>query len=94
MLAEKPGVRAAEHLAGQLEFVRPRGGMFMWCRMHAAIDARDLLERASKEGVFFVPGVAFYPGRPDLATFRLSFATMPVERIHEGIERLARVLPG
>lgn len=83
-----------EHLAGQLEFVRPRGGMFMWCRMHAAIDARDLLERASKEGVFFVPGVAFYPGRPDLATFRLSFATMPVERIHEGIERLARVLPG
>ena len=31
---------------------------------------------------------------PDLATMRLSFATTPPERIVEGIERLARVMPG
>ena len=83
-----------EHLAERLEFARPRGGMFMWCRIGAGIDARELLEAARNEGVYFVPGVAFYPGRPDLATFRLSFATMSIERIEEGIERLARVVPG
>lgn len=83
-----------EHLSAQLEFVRPRGGMFMWCRIRARMDARELLEAARKEGVYFVPGIAFFPSRPELATFRLSFATMPVLRIDEGIERLARVVPG
>ena len=82
-----------EHLADRLEFVAPRGGMFMWCRTRATLDTRDLLEAARREQVFFVPGIAFYPTRPDLRTFRLSFATTPVPRIIEGIRRLAGVVP-
>lgn len=82
-----------EHLADRLEFVAPRGGMFMWCRTRATLDTRDLLEAARREQVFFVPGIAFYPTGPDLRTFRLSFATTPVPRIIEGIRRLAGVVP-
>lgn len=82
-----------EHAEDRLEFARPRGGMFMWCRTRADVDTRDLLEAARREKVFFVPGIAFYPGDPDLRTFRLSFATMPPDQIVEGIKRLARIIP-
>ena len=82
-----------EYAGDLLEFARPRGGMFMWCRTRADIDTRDLLEAARREQVFFVPGVAFYPMQPDLRTFRLSFATMEIEQMVEGIRRLARIIP-
>jgi DNA-binding transcriptional MocR family regulator len=81
-------------LADRLEFARPQGGMFMWCRTRADIDTRTLIDAARRAGVYFVPGVAFYPDRPVLSTMRLSFATTPPERIIDGIERLARVIPG
>ncbi len=80
------------HCADHLQFTRPAGGMFMWCRVRKGTDARELLEAARRAGVFFVPGIAFYPDRPELATFRLSFATMSPARIVEGIQRLAGVL--
>lgn len=83
-----------EHLADRLEFATPQGGMFMWCRMRAGGDARDLMDAARREGVYFVPGVAFYPRNADTATFRLSFATTPEDGIAEGIRRLARVIDG
>lgn len=82
-----------EYAGERLEFARPRGGMFMWCRTRAGIDTRDLLEAARREKVFFVPGIAFYPTQPDLRTFRLSFATMEIEALVEGIRRLARIIP-
>jgi len=81
-----------EHVADRLDFATPQGGMFMWCRIRAGGDARDLMDAARREGVFFVPGVAFYPRDPDRATFRLSFATTPEDGIAEGIRRLSRVL--
>jgi 2-aminoadipate transaminase len=38
--------------------------------------------------VAFVPGAPFYAGEPDAATLRLSFATVGVEKIVEGVARL------
>lgn len=81
-----------DEIGERVGFTWPRGGMFIWCRMRRPIDARELLDSARVEKVFFVPGVAFYPNHPDVATFRLSFATTPAERIREGIERLSKVL--
>lgn len=82
----------AEQLADRLDFAVPRGGMFMWCRIRAGGDSRALMDASRREGVYFVPGVAFYPQQADTATFRLSFATTPTDDIVEGIRRLARVI--
>jgi DNA-binding transcriptional MocR family regulator len=81
-----------DELGERVRFVWPRGGMFIWCQMRHRIDARELLDTARREKVFFVPGVAFYPDQPDTATFRLSFATTPAQDMPEGIRRLGRVL--
>jgi 2-aminoadipate transaminase len=42
--------------------------------------------------VAFVPGTPFYASNPDRATFRLSFATADVEKILEGVGRLAKAM--
>lgn len=83
-----------EHAADRLDFARPRGGMFLWCRVRKGGDTRALVEAGRREGVYFVPGIAFYPAQPDLSTFRLSFATTPEAGIRDGIARLARAMPG
>ncbi|MFN0164005.1 MAG: PLP-dependent aminotransferase family protein [Burkholderiales bacterium] len=82
-----------EHLAGRVEWAPPRGGMFFWCKVKSGVDAQTLMSAAEREKVFFVPGIAFYPGDPDRATFRMSFATTPVEGIVEGVRRLGKVIP-
>ena len=90
------GTALREQLGSALEFVAPRGGLFVWARLTGAngavADGAELARRAIGQGVAFVPGAPFYAAEPDHATLRLSFATMDEERIREGVARLARAL--
>ncbi|MEZ5728877.1 MAG: PLP-dependent aminotransferase family protein [Burkholderiaceae bacterium] len=88
-------VAALDDVLGErVEFVRPGGGMFVWCRLPEVPDTRALFDTASAARVFFVPGVAFYPRDPDCSTMRLSFATTPAEQMRDGVERLRLALDG
>ena len=75
----------------EAEFVVPGGGYFLWLTLRDDVDCAELLRTAKEQGVSFVPGVDFLleGGRSSL---RLSFASVPAERIPEGIDRLARAL--
>ena len=83
-------------LGDAVEFVQPQGGLFFWVRLTGAggkeADGAQLAKRAIEQGVAFVPGAPFYCAQPDQATLRLSFATADVEKIREGVARLARAL--
>jgi 2-aminoadipate transaminase len=70
----------------------PDGGMFVWVRLPAGLDATTLLPAALAENVAFVPGAPFYATTPDRATLRLSFTTSPPEEIAEGMTRLGRAV--
>jgi 2-aminoadipate transaminase len=70
----------------------PVGGMFFWLTLPAHIDATALLPRAVEAGMAYVPGATFFPQGGHANTLRLSFVTVPPERIHEGVAALARVL--
>ena len=67
----------------------PRGGFFIWAALPAEIDAEALLERATRKGVIYVVGSAFYVDGSGRNLLRLSFSQPPIERTAEGIERLA-----
>ena len=69
---------------------RPDGGMFVWVRLPKGWDAADLLAKALKHDVAFVPGAPFYATDPDPRTLRLSFTTHPPAEIVEGLKRLRR----
>jgi 2-aminoadipate transaminase len=95
----------AERLAATLEGCRrylpagtrwtePEGGMNVWVRLPAPLDAGELLQRARKEGVAFLPGRFFAVSQPDAGALRLSFAGLPPEKIREGLAVLGRIIAG
>ena len=83
-------------LGDAISFVQPQGGLFVWARLTGAggktADGGQLAKRAIDQGVAFVPGAPFYANNPDHATLRLSFATVGVDRIREGVARLKAAL--
>jgi 2-aminoadipate transaminase len=70
----------------------PDGGMFLWARLPAGMNAIDLLPKAVDKGVAFVPGAAFYAADADPRTLRLSFVTASEEQIRTGIAALAATI--
>jgi 2-aminoadipate transaminase len=106
VLAERlPGLRAhyrekksamesamRQHLAGVASWREPRGGFFLWVALPAQLSGEALLERAMREKVVFVAGAAFFVDGTGQHFIRLSFSLPPIDRITEGITRLARVV--
>lgn len=82
----------AEHFPASLTWTRPQGGMFIWVTLPKHINAMELLDEAIKEKVAFVPGAPFYANEPETNTLRLSFVTVPPERIRQGIAILGRLI--
>lgn len=94
--AHAMGKALQRELGDAVEFTQPQGGLFFWARLTGEggklRDANEFARRAIEHGVAFVPGAPFFATEPDLASFRLSFATADVEKIEEGVSRLARAL--
>jgi 2-aminoadipate transaminase len=84
-------VEALREQLPEAEFVVPGGGYFLWLTLGEDVDAAELLVAAAEQGVAFVAGPDFMldGGRSSL---RLSFASVPPERIAEGVGRIARAL--
>lgn len=83
-------------LGDAIDFVQPQGGLFVWASLTGAggkvKDGGELAKRAIEKGVAFVPGAPFFARNPDHATLRLSFATVGLEKIEEGIGRLGQAV--
>jgi 2-aminoadipate transaminase len=72
-------------------FTRPRGGMNLWVRLPEPLDAAELLPRAERENVTYLPGKYFEITHHDPGSLRLSFAGLPPDRIQAGVERLGEI---
>ena len=82
----------AEHLPHETEWTRPQGGMFIWATLPEYIDTSDLLARALREHVAFVPGrAAFLDGRGE-SSMRLNFAGVSEDDLREGVRRIGKVV--
>jgi 2-aminoadipate transaminase len=81
-----------QYFPQQVTWTRPEGGMFIWVTLPKHIDAMALLDEAIKHKVAFVPGSPFYANAPETHTLRLSFVTVPPERIRAGIEILGKLI--
>jgi len=81
-----------QHFPKQVTWTKPEGGMFIWVTLPKGIDAMKLLDQAIAARVAFVPGAPFYATDPETNTLRLSFVTVPPERIREGIAILGQLI--
>ncbi|HEX6229789.1 MAG TPA: PLP-dependent aminotransferase family protein, partial [Solirubrobacterales bacterium] len=84
-------VEALREQIPEAEFVVPGGGYFLWLDLAEGTDTPTLLVEARGEGVAFVAGPDFMI-EGGANSLRLSFASVPPERIPEGVSRLTRAL--
>lgn len=84
-----------QNFAGvDVTWTRPKGGMFIWMTFGKNINTTELLARAVEEQkVAYVPGQPFYPSNqaPITNNLRLSFVTVPEEKIRTGIANLSKL---
>ena len=71
---------------------RPQGGMFLWARLPAGIDAVAFLDKAVAKGVAYVPGLPFFAEGGDTRSLRLSFVTPSTDAIRTGVAALAAAI--
>ena len=70
----------------------PAGGLFCWVTLPEFIDTTDLLAKALRENVAFVPGAAAYVDGRGGSSMRLNFSASDSAEIEEGVRRIGRVI--
>jgi len=80
-----------KYLPAEAKFTRPRGGMSLWIRLPQPLDAGELLPRAEREGVTYLPGKYFAVSRQEPNSLRISFAGMAPDQIRSGMAVLGRI---
>jgi 2-aminoadipate transaminase len=82
----------AEFFPREAEWTRPQGGMFIWVTLPEFIDTTDLLARALRDNVAFVPGAGAYLDGRGRNSMRLNFSASSGDDIREGIRRIGEVV--
>jgi 2-aminoadipate transaminase len=81
------------HFPAQASWTSPQGGLFVWATLPPYIDTSDLLAKALRENVAFVPGAAAYvDGTRGANSMRLNFSGSDEDEIREGIRRIGKVI--
>ncbi|WP_233253300.1 aminotransferase-like domain-containing protein [Paracoccus binzhouensis] len=82
-----------EHLAGDLDWQVPVGGMFVWATARdPRLDTDRLLHEGLAQGVCISPSSVFDPEGQDRRSLRINFTLNPPEALEEGCRRLARAI--
>jgi 2-aminoadipate transaminase len=81
-----------EHFPAAATWTEPDGGLFIWATLPDYIDTGDLLAKALRSNVAFVPGQAAYVDGRGANSMRLNFSGVNEDEIREGIRRIGRVI--
>ncbi len=82
-----------EHFPAQATWTEPEGGLFIWATLPEYIDTSDLLAKALREDVAFVPGQAAYVDESrGRSSMRLNFSGVGEEEIREGVRRIGKAI--
>jgi 2-aminoadipate transaminase len=81
-----------EHFPAAASWTHPEGGLFIWATLPDFIDTGDLLAKALREDVAFVPGQAAYVDERGRHSMRLNFSGSDDAEIVEGVRRIGKVI--
>ena len=80
------------HFPAEAQWSRPAGGLFCWAKLPGYLDTTDLLAKALRDNVAFVPGAAAYVDGRGGSEMRLNFSASGADEIREGIKRIGAVI--
>jgi 2-aminoadipate transaminase len=81
-----------EHFPAAATWTEPEGGLFIWATLPDYIDTSDLLAKALRADVAFVPGAGAYVDGRGGSSMRLNFSGVGEEEIREGVRRIGKVI--
>ncbi len=81
-----------DHFPAEATWTNPEGGLFIWATLPDFIDTGDLLAKALREDVAFVPGQAAYVDGRGRGSMRLNFSGSDDAEIEEGVRRIGNVI--
>jgi 2-aminoadipate transaminase len=81
-----------QYFPPQATWTEPDGGLFVWATLPEFIDTSDLLAKALREDVAFVPGQAAYVDGRGRNSMRLNFSAGTEDEIREGIRRIGKTI--
>jgi 2-aminoadipate transaminase len=80
------------YFPAEATWTEPEGGLFIWATLPDYIDTSDLLAKALRADVAFVPGQAAYLDGRGAQSMRLNFSGVGDEEIREGVRRIGKVI--
>jgi 2-aminoadipate transaminase len=80
------------HFPPQATWTEPDGGLFIWATLPDYIDTGDLLAKALRRDVAFVPGQSAYVDERGRSSMRLNFTAGDEDEIREGIRRIGKTI--
>lgn len=76
-----------------VEYERPRGGVYIWCRLPDRLDSKELVKVAQRRGISILPGYVFYPLKNGGRNYiRLNYSYESAERLLTGMDILADII--
>jgi 2-aminoadipate transaminase len=79
----------ARRMPSGTTWTEPGGGFSLFLTLPDGLTAARLLPLALQRGVAYTPGEAFFLNGSGTRALRLSFSSVPTERIERGVQRLA-----
>lgn len=82
-----------ESFSKQVSYIRPQGGLFVWCTLPDSCDMNEFCKKAVQEyKIAIVPGNSFSIDENEVShSFRLNYSTPTNENIEKGMEILAKM---
>ncbi len=82
-----------EGFSKQVSYIRPQGGLFVWCTLPDSCDMNEFCKKAVQEyKIAVVPGNSFSIDENEVShSFRLNYSTPTNENIEKGMEILAKM---
>jgi 2-aminoadipate transaminase len=80
------------HFPAEATWTEPDGGLFIWATLPDYIDTSDLLAKALRADVAFVPGAAAYVDGRGSHSMRLNFSGVDEDEIREGVRRIGKTI--
>jgi DNA-binding transcriptional MocR family regulator len=78
--------------SGQLQWTRPDGGLYLWCRLPPRVNSATVMTRALADSVSLVHGQPFYADHAGDRELRLCFSGVPIGRADDLARRLLRAI--
>lgn len=82
-----------EKFGGKVQYIRPTGGLFLWCSLPEGYDSMDFCRKTGEKKVVAVPGNSFSVDEREVTpSFRMNYSLPSEEQICKGTDLMAEVL--